>query len=85
MRNRSKLHKNQLHTFKSWLMFEGWELQPTRGFYEVLRMTRKGSPILLVYTKLDAREHLTIFNESWIQYEKWVVFCKSLTVNGGNK
>lgn len=34
---RNLLHKNKLEDFKQWLVECGWEIEPTKGDYEVLR------------------------------------------------
>lgn len=45
MANRHTLHKNKLKAFKDWLISDGWEIEDTKGFYEILR-AKKGKRVL---------------------------------------
>lgn len=40
MANRNTLHRSKLDGFKRWLEQDGWDLQPAKGDYEVLRAAR---------------------------------------------
>ena len=61
MADRHRLHKNKLENFKQWLIGDGWEIEAPKGDYEVLRARKQGrkNP-LIVYTKMDAKEHLSV-------------------------
>lgn len=63
MANRSTLHISKLDAFKEWLVKDGWKLEEPKGRYEVLRARKQGrkNP-LLVYEKLDAKEHLSLLD-----------------------
>lgn len=63
MANRNTLHISKLDAFKEWLVKDGWELEEPKGRYEVLRARMPGrkNP-LLVYEKLDAKEHLSLLD-----------------------
>lgn len=63
MANRNTLHISKLDAFKEWLVKDGWELEEPKGRYEVLRARKPGrkNP-LLVYEKLDAKEHLSLMD-----------------------
>ena len=59
MANRHTLHITHLPKLKMWLVDQGWELQPlTDHGYEVLR-AKRDKRTLVVYKKLDAKEHLS--------------------------
>ena len=63
MANRYTLHKNSLEDFQSWLVADGWETEKPKGIYEVLRARKAGrQQPLIVYTKADAKEHLTVMD-----------------------
>lgn len=57
---RSMLHHSHIEPLKKWLINNGWAIQNTKGFYEVLRATKDGKRPLIVYTKLNAKEHYSI-------------------------
>ena len=63
MANRHTLHISKLEDFKKWLVKDGWEIEEPKGIYEVLRAKKNGrqNP-LIVYTKADAKEHLSIMD-----------------------
>ena len=63
MANRYTLHISKLEDFKKWLVKDGWEIEEPKGIYEVLRARKQGrqNP-LIVYTKADAKEHLSIMD-----------------------
>ena len=63
MANRHTLHISKLEDFKKWLVKDGWEIEEPKGIYEVLRARKHGrqNP-LIVYTKADAKEHLSIMD-----------------------
>lgn len=59
MANRHTLHINAIDDFKEWLTRDGWELKPTKGFYEVIRAT-KGKRTFLAFKRLkDNLQHLS--------------------------
>lgn len=63
MAKRNVLHKNLLEDFQKWLVANGWEIEKTKGTYEVLRARKAGrQQPLIVYTKADAKEHLTVMD-----------------------
>ena len=59
MAERCLLHKNKLELLKWWLSSKGYEIQPTKGIYEVLR-ANKGKDTVIVYRKSEIKEHLTV-------------------------
>ena len=63
MANRNTLHISKLDAFKEWIVKNGWELEEPKGRYEVLRARKPGRKNhLLVYEKLDAKEHLSLLD-----------------------
>lgn len=62
MANRHILHITKLNIFSEWLSTRGWEMKAvTPNSYEVLRATKAGRKFpLIVYRKLDAKEHLSV-------------------------
>ena len=61
MANRHTLAISKLNDFQQWLIKNGWVVEPTKGFYEVLRARNinKKYP-LIIYKKDSAIQHLTI-------------------------
>ena len=59
MAERCLLHKNKLEHFKWWLSSRGYEIQPVKGLYEVLR-AKKDRDTVIVYHRNEAKEHLTV-------------------------
>lgn len=57
---RSMLHHSHIEPLKKWLINDGWIIQDIKGFYEVLRANKDGKRPLIVYTKLNAKEHYSI-------------------------
>ena len=63
MANRHTLHISKLEDFKKWLVKDGWEIEEPKGIYEVLRARKAGKKNpLIVYTKADAKEHLSLMD-----------------------
>lgn len=54
MKTRNLLAVSCLDRFKNWLVGEGWQLQETKGEYEVLRAVKQGrkNP-LIIYKRLS--------------------------------
>lgn len=63
-RDRSLLHKTQLDEYAEFAKRQGWkaEAKPYPA-YQVLRM-RLGKRILIVYERINAREHFTLYGEA---------------------
>lgn len=56
---RGLLHKNKLNAFKEWLITKGYEIQNTKGIYEVLR-AKKDKNTVIIFVKDRAKAHLTV-------------------------
>lgn len=64
MANIHMLHISKLEEFKEWLVKDGWEIEEPKGIYEVLRARKPGrNNPLIVYTKADAKEHLSLMDK----------------------
>lgn len=64
-RSRCTLHKTKLAEFKAFCEKRGWQAEPIKGGYEVLRMrhSERKDP-LIVYDRNSAPEHYTTWGES---------------------
>ena len=52
MPNRNTLMVTKLDDFKAWLVLDGWQIQDTKDYFEVLRATKEGRKYpLIVYTR----------------------------------
>lgn len=59
--SRCELHTSKLREFADYCTAKGWVEEPTKGEYEVLRMSRPTSKNpLLIYRKLRQTEHYTV-------------------------
>lgn len=59
MATRSLLHIKHKDEFIEWLKKDGFTIEEPKGEYEVIR-ARKGKRILLVYERLEMKEHFTV-------------------------
>lgn len=59
MAERCLLHQNKLDLLKWWLSSRGYEIQATKGMYEVLR-AKKGKDTVIIFKKAGAKEHLSV-------------------------
>lgn len=59
MAERCLLHQNKLDLLKWWLSSRGYEIQATKGIYEVLR-ANKGKDTVIIFKKDRAKEHLSV-------------------------
>lgn len=63
MANRCILHRNHLDTFKEWLKNDGWEIEDTKGLYEILRARKEGRQHpLIIFEKIDAKQHYSVMD-----------------------
>lgn len=73
MAARNLLHKSKLEEFSSWLINKGWEIEKPRGDYEVLRAYHiQYRDPLIVYEKIEAKEHYTIQGRHINIVKKWL-------------
>lgn len=82
MANRHTLHISKLEDFKKWLVKDGWKIEEPKGVYEVLRARKQGrqNP-LIVYTKADAKEHLSIMDRDSGIVGAFLMDCKKPMTN----
>lgn len=62
--DRYLLRTQQLEAFQKFCELYGWEFEHTVAPYEVLRMSKKGSPVLIVHKRLYELEFLTVHGSS---------------------
>lgn len=68
MADRALLHLSKLDAFAEWMARDGWTREPTKGAYEVLRLTKPGEVPLVFYSRERAREHATVQSGSQYGY-----------------
>lgn len=71
MADRTLLHINKLPMFTWWLNSLGYEIQQTKGVWEVLR-AKKNNDLILVFRKVSAKEHLTIQQKDFGLVKKFI-------------
>lgn len=73
MRSRCTLHKSKLAAFQAFCEENGWQAEPTKGGYEVLRMRHADRPDpLIVHDRTEAKEHYTTWGESARMVKRWM-------------
>lgn len=61
MANRKLLHRSKIEDFKSWLQADGWQIEQTKGIYEIVRAKKGDRKPLIVYTRDNkGSEHITV-------------------------
>ena len=77
MANRHTLAITKINAFRDWLIADGWEIQDTKGYYEVLRAKKEGRRHpLVVYERLGAKCHLSVLErdmgvvKAYMRYER---------------
>ena len=75
MARRNLLHKSKLEKFKDFLILDGWEIQPTKNHWEILRAVKKNKKYpLIVYRKYEIKEHYTLMQRNvylFYEFKKW--------------
>jgi len=71
-RSRCTLHKSKLNEFRDWLIQRGWKEAKPKGDYEVLRMRWKREPPLLIYDRLESKEHYTTYDIGETLVRQWI-------------
>jgi hypothetical protein len=64
-RTRALLHLNKLDDFAAWAATKGWEREPTKSHYEVLRLrkpgkTKRGKRKPIILYRHEGGDHATI-------------------------
>ena len=75
MAERCLLHKNKLDRFEWWLKSKGYEIQKTKGIFEVLR-AKKGKDTVIVFKKFEAKEHYTVQQKDHKLVRQFIRECK---------
>ena len=70
------LRVDQLEDFRKFCETYGWELEYPKATYEVLRMTKKGSPALIVHRRLHELDFLTVHGSSHEFAKLFAKACK---------
>lgn len=74
MANRNTLSVNKIDDFKVWLEKDGWQLQETKGFYEVLRAVKQGRKHpLIVYFRHDTNNETKLVHYTVLDRDMGVV------------
>jgi hypothetical protein len=61
MAKRSLLHRSKIEDFKAWLQEDGWQIEKTKGIYEVVRATKPNRKPLIAYTRGNKEgEHVSV-------------------------
>ena len=77
MAERCLLHKNKLDLLKWWLSSKGYEIQATKGCYEVLR-AKKSKDTVIVFKKDNAKEHLSVQQKDYRLIRQFIRETKEL-------
>jgi hypothetical protein len=57
---RDILHKSKLKDFKEWLKTNSWNIESPKGEYEVLRATKPNNKPLIIFRRLEVKEHYSV-------------------------
>lgn len=80
MAERCLLHKNKLDLLKWWLTSKGYEIQDTKGYYEVLR-ANKDKDTIIIFKKDNAKEHLSVQQKYHRLIRQFITESKGLKFN----
>ena len=61
MAKRSLLRRSNIEDFKAWLQEDGWQIEKTKGIYEVVRATKPNRKPLIAYTRGDKEENAYLY------------------------
>lgn len=60
MADRALLHFSKLDDFVGFMARKGWSRADLKGSYEVLRLVHPDHPPLVLFARVNAREHVTV-------------------------
>lgn len=80
MAERCLLHQNKLDLLKWWLTSKGYEIQVTKGDYEVLR-ANKDKDTIIIFKKDNAKEHLSVQQKDHRLIRQFITESKGLKFN----
>jgi len=81
MAERCLLHFNKLDLFKEFLTTKGYEIQDTKGIYEVLR-AKKNKNTIIVFKKDEAKEHFSTQSKDYYLVKDFIKNYKRGEYNG---
>lgn len=84
MAERCLLHKNKLEHFKWWLSSRGYDIQPVKGLYEVLR-AKKGRDTVIVFHRNETKEHLTVQQKDYHLVKQFIQETRDLQRTNDNR
>lgn len=79
MRNRCKLHLTKVDEFADFVSSLGYQREPTKGYYEVLRIRKDNEPPVLFYNRKGMTDHATVYGKGLGLVEKYLSAKKRLT------
>ena len=71
---RGLLHESKLEEFAAWAEERGWRREPTKGHYEVLRLSKHADGRIIFYQR-DRSRHVTIGSDQRRGYalvQRWM-------------
>ena len=80
MAERCLLSQNKLDLLKWWLSSKGYEIQATKGVYEVLR-AKKDKNTVIIFKQFDKRVHLTVQQKDHRLIRQFIRETKGVIVN----
>lgn len=84
MRSRCRLHKTKLCYFVTYLKGLGWQEAKLTSCWEVLRMKHpKYKGVLLVYDRIEAKEHFTTHGIAEELLSQWLREMKTTRQGNG--
>ena len=84
MAERCLLHQNKLDLLKWWLSSRGYEIQATKGIYEVLR-AKKDKDTVVIFKKDGAKEHLSVQQKDHKLIRQFIQETRTPKERGGEK
>lgn len=73
MRSRCRLHLSKLDQFATFCEGEGWTREPHLDHaFEVLRLRKPGHQPIIVYQRMRATQHATIFGEGVRMFGRYI-------------
>ena len=77
MAERCLLHQSKLELLKWWLCSKGYEMQETKGCYEVLR-AKKGKETVIIFKQSDKKVHFTVQQKDYRLIRQFVTETKGM-------
>lgn len=72
-RSRHRLHLTKIDDFAEFCEKRGYtRTAPISDAYEVLRLTKKGSPAIIAHARLGAKEHATLHGKGTDMFNSYI-------------